>query len=101
MRRPKGVPTDGLQFYKLLQEDDEFCAELGRAVLAAGRLESALIRHIQIHAPGTDTDKATLGKLIALAEKNGLVTPMLEALRLHKEQRNYLTHQIHTLLSTL
>ena len=41
MRR--GEPTEGIEFYKLLYADDEFCKELGRAVLAAGRLEVELI----------------------------------------------------------
>jgi hypothetical protein len=32
----KGKPKAGMEFYELLCSDDEFCAELGRAILAAG-----------------------------------------------------------------
>ena len=97
----KGVPTQGLEFYALLQEDDEFCAELGRAVLAAGRLESALRRLIQSHNPELDTTAATLGRLIAFAKEHQMLTKMIPALEMLKDQRNYLTHNIHALFSGL
>jgi len=41
-----GESVESTAFYKLLCSDVEFCAELGRAVLAAGRLETALKRRI-------------------------------------------------------
>jgi hypothetical protein len=49
---------DGIEFFKILSQDDEFCSELGRVVLAAGRLESLMI--IQL---GNESRlcKATLG----------------------------------------
>lgn len=97
----KGEPTAGLNFYALLCANDEFCAELGRAVLAAGRLESALIQYIDIYAPDENTTRATLGRLIKFAEKHSLLSKMLPALKTLKDQRNYLTHNIHALFSGL
>jgi len=97
----KGEPTAGLNFCALLCANDEFCAELGRAVLAAGRLESALIRYIDNYAPEENTTRATLGMLIKFAEQHRLLSKMLPALKTLKDQRNYLTHNIHALFSGL
>jgi len=97
----KGVPTAGLDFYELLSSDDEFCKELGRAVLAAGRLESGLKRFLNRHAPEAETTKATLGRLIGFAEQRNLLTKLIPALKTLKDQRNYLTHNIHALFSEL
>ncbi len=97
----KGEPTEGLEFYELLRGDMEFCKELGRAVLAAGRLESALKLYIDKHAPGETTTKATLGRLIEFAKKHDLLTKMVPVLENLKAQRNYLTHNIHALFSGL
>jgi len=99
MRR--GEAAEGLEFYVLLCEDDEFCRELGRAVLAAGRLESALNRYIYDNAPDENTTRATLGRLINLARKHQLLSKMLPALETLRDQRNYLTHNIHALFSGL
>jgi hypothetical protein len=99
MRR--GEPTEGLEFYALLCEDDEFCRELGRAVLAAGRLESALKRYINDNAPDENTRRATLGRLIEVSRKHQLLSKMLPALEMLRDQRNYLTHNIHALFSGL
>ena len=99
MRR--GEPADGLEFYALLCEDDEFCRELGRAVLAEGRLESSLKRYMNDNAPDKDTKKATLGNLIKVAEKHQLLSKMLPPLETLKDQRNYLIHNIHALFSGL
>jgi len=97
----RGERAGGLEFYTLLCEDDEFCKELGRAVLAAGRLESSLKRYINNNAPDEDTKKATLGKLIQAAEKHQLLSKMVPALDMLKDQRNYLIHNIHALFSGL
>ena len=96
-----GEPASGLDFFNLLREDDDFCAELGRAVLAAGRLESALARYINKHAPGANTTNATLGRLINFARANELLFKLVPALESLKDQRNYLTHNIHALFSGL
>ena len=85
----------------MLCADDRFCAELGRAVLAAERLESALKRYLAANAPSEDTTKATLGKLIQYSKKHTLLTRMVPVLEMLRDQRNYLTHNIHTLLSDL
>jgi len=97
----KGEPAEGLEFYALLYEDDNFCKELGRAVLAAGRLESALKRYIFSHAPKENTTKATLGRLIEFSKQHQLLLKMLPVLETLKDQRNYLTHNIHALFSGL
>jgi hypothetical protein len=57
----KGEPVEGLAFYRLLYEDGAFCAELGRAILAAQRLESALKRFLRSKTLEVDTAHATLG----------------------------------------
>lgn len=97
----KGELVSGLEFFELLCADDRFCAELGRAVLAAGRIESALKRHLAANAPSEDTTKATLGNLIKYCKKNTLLKRMVPALETLRDQRNYLTHNIHALLSDL
>lgn len=97
----RGEPITGVEFFKLLCADDRFCAELGRTVLAAGRLESALKRNLAANAPGEDTAKATLGRLIECCRRNSLLTQMIPALETLMQQRNYLLHNIHALLSDL
>ncbi len=101
MRTSKGEPVAGLRFFELLCADDRFCAALGRSVLAAGRLESALKRYLASAAPTGDTTKATLGQLIQYCKNNRLITKMVPALEVLRDQRNYLTHNIHALLSDL
>jgi hypothetical protein len=97
MRIRKGEPVKGLAFYHLLYDDDDFCAELGRATLAAQRLESALKQLLHFHATDIDTTQATLGRLINFAESKQLLTQMLQPLKMLRDQRNYLTHNIHAL----
>ncbi len=95
----KGEPVDGRAFYALLSRDDKFCAELGRAVLAAGRLETSLKQYIVDKAQHPDLTRATLGTLITVARNCRLLSKMLPALEMLKDQRNYLTHNVHALLS--
>jgi len=97
----KGEPVDGPAFYALLCADDEFCAELGRAVLAAGRLETAIKQYITDNAHRPDLTRATLGRLIAVGKNCKLPSKMLPALEMLRDQRNYLTHSVHALLSGL
>jgi hypothetical protein len=97
----KGEPAIGLDFYELLRADDEFCAELGRAILAAGRLESALVRYFRQRAPAADTSKATLGRLIHYAEEKVLLSDFVPVLRTLNRQRNHLAHSVHALFSGL
>jgi hypothetical protein len=96
-----GEPAAGIEFYDLLYEDDDFCKELGRSVLAAGKLEVALIRYIDNQDITANTKKATLGKLICLAKKHELLTKMVPALETIRDQRNYFTHNIYALFSDL
>ena len=97
----RGEPVEGLEFYELLRADDEFCAELGRAVLAAGRLEGALARYLQGEAPDLKAAKATLGTLTRYAEDRALLSNLVPVLKTLTVQRNYLAHSIHALFSGL
>ena len=97
----QGEPTEGLRFYALLYADDEFCRELGRTILAAGRLESALRLYMTAHAPDENTTNATLGRLISCARKHQLLLKMLPVLETLKAQRNYLAHNVHALFAGL
>jgi len=97
----KGEPTEGIEFFELLYADDEFCRELGKAVLAAGRLEAKLIRYINRKNVGENTKKANLGKLILFAKKHELLAKMVPALETIRDQRNYLAHNIYALFSDL
>jgi len=97
----KGETIEGEVFFQLLDADDEFCKELGKAVLAAGKLEAELIRYINRNNVGEKTNKANLGKLIFFARKHELLAKMVPALEIIKDQRNYLTHNIYSLFSGL
>ncbi len=95
----KGEPTDGLAFYALLLADDGFCMALGRSVLAAGRLETVLKQYLDQHTPEEKATKATLGRLINLAEERQLLTRLVPALKVLRDQRNELTHNVHGLFA--
>lgn len=95
----KGEPVKGVKFFELLSEDADFCKQLGRAVLAASRLETELKRYLSSHGVRSDTKSATLGRLIKLAREHELLVRMLPVLETIKEQRNYLAHNIHALFS--
>jgi len=97
----KGVPTEGLDFFKLLYQDDTFCMELGKAVLAAGRLESELIKYLNNKSVEGKAKKASLGKLIFYAKKHNLLEAMVPALETICQQRNYFAHNLHALFSGL
>jgi nucleosome binding factor SPN SPT16 subunit len=101
MCKRKGDPLSGNEFFKQLYADDHFCKQLGRTMLSVGRLESELIRYIQANNPELNTNKANLGRLIGIAEKNMLLEKMLPALKDINVQRNYLAHNIHALFSGL
>ena len=97
----KGKPTSGNQFFDLLYENREFCRELGRAVLAAGRLETELKLYLSASSVAEDTKRATLGRLLELMKKQGLLEQMQPALEVLKDQRNYVTHNVYALFSGL
>jgi hypothetical protein len=94
-----GEHAEGIEFYKLLYADDEFCKELGRTVLAAGRLEAELIKYMDNKNVGEKIRKATLGTLIEYTRKHELLTKIVPVLEILRDQRNYLTHNIYALFS--
>jgi hypothetical protein len=94
----KGEPTNGVKFYKLLMDSDEFTSELGKVALASGKLEAELILFLKRKNITGKYDKATLGTLIKLASKNKLIdNNMSMALKQISIQRNYITHNIYSL----
>ena len=97
-----GEPKSGIEFYKLLHESEQFTSELGKVTLASGKLETELkFLFIENQISG-DYSKATLGKLIEVAEKNNLFDKnWITALRQISKQRNYITHNIYALFSDL
>lgn len=97
----KDTYAEGLEFYKLLYADDEFCKELGRAVLAAGRLEAELTKYMDNKKVGVKIKKATFGTLIEYARKHEMLTKMVPVLEIMRDQRNYLAHNIYALFSGL
>ena len=99
MRKFEGRPVGGTEFFALLCADDDFCAQLGRAMLAAGRLETALKRYLKTTRPELKYQHANLGALLRLLQKHTLLVKMQPALEVLKSQRNYLAHSIHALLS--
>jgi hypothetical protein len=96
----KAEPARGTEFFEILKADAEFCAELGRAMLAAGRLESELKRFLAANDVLT-TEKATLGQLTKLLERHGLLIKMQPHMDHLSRQRNYLAHSIHALFADL
>ncbi|MFC3154575.1 hypothetical protein [Gilvimarinus japonicus] len=95
----RGIEVEGLAFFELLNESQDFCAELGRVVLAAGRLESLILGLVQAPEGEAPFHRSTLGQLIAYAEKHKDLKPLVPHLKEVKNQRNYLTHSIYALLS--
>jgi hypothetical protein len=94
----EGKPVSGDEFFGLLCRSDEFCASLGRVMLAACQLESQLKQFLATQIPSVNTSRATLGRLISYCKDHSCLMPMLPALEVVKDQRNYLTHNIHALL---
>lgn len=94
MRKFQGRPVGGTEFFTLLFADDDFCAQLGRAMLAAGRLETALKRYLKTRRPELKFEHANLGALLRLLQKHTLLVKMQPALEVLKSQRNYLAHAL-------
>ena len=65
----KGEPTKGVVFFNLLYTSDEFCKELGKLTLAAGKIEAELILFYKRNNITENLNKATLGKLISIGKK--------------------------------
>lgn len=93
-----GEPFEGIAFYKLLLESDEFCAEMGRVALASSQLEAELIRVLKAKGVPQKVDGQPLGALVKAACKHLLFdASVLSALDHLCWQRNYLTHNIYAL----
>ncbi|MEF8720142.1 MAG: hypothetical protein V5B35_11485 [Candidatus Accumulibacter necessarius] len=98
----QGSPTGGIEFYKLLYESPEFCAELGQVTLASGQLEAELIRLLLRKAVPNAVEGLTLGKLVKIAAKhNAIGQNEITWLNELCKQRNYLTHNIYALFIEL
>jgi hypothetical protein len=98
----KGEPKKGIEFYNLLISSDDFTSELGKVALASGKLEAELIRFLQRNEIEGKYERKTLGHLVALAEKHGLLNKnMIIALKELSKQRNYITHNIYALFIDL
>ncbi len=85
-------------FFQILYSSEEFCCELGRVVLAAGKLEALLIQVIRAESHPINSKYATLGSLIKHVEKCDRLKALKPHLEMLKKQRNYLTHNIYALL---
>ncbi len=97
----RGEPAAGLDFYAELRENDEFCAEFGRAMLAAGRLEAALTAHLNALGVGKKLVKPNLGALIRVAKEREIERGMIEVLEGLNEQRNDFAHNIYGLFASI
>ena len=98
----KGKPTKGLEFYNLLNESEEFTSHLGKVALASGRLEAELILFLTRNKIEGNYKRATLGRLIRIANENNLFSSNdISVFEMISEQRNYITHNIYALFSDL
>ena len=98
----EGNHTKGIDFFNLLYKSEKFCLELGKFNLVAGKLEAELILYYQRNNLKENLNKATLGKLISIGEKNNLLDRnLLMTLKQFSIQRNELTHNIYSLFIDL
>jgi hypothetical protein len=93
-----GEPSEGIAFYSLLFQSDEFCAEMGRVALASSQLEAELIRLLAARRVPQKVEGLPLGALVKAARKHLVLdSAALSALDDLCGQRNYLTHNIYAL----
>jgi len=93
-------PLSGLDFFKRLYADPEFCQALGRMTLAAGRFESNLRAFLILNGVDVPEKEATFGSLIAKLKRLGHLSENgLEVLSTLKRQRNYFTHSVYDLFA--
>lgn len=98
----KGEASEGLEFYNLLYESNKFTSELGKIVLSSGKLEANLKRYLRSNNVRENIEKATLGKLISLANKYNLLNKNEKVqFEVINNQRNYLMHNLYSLFSDL
>lgn len=86
-------------FFNLLYNEPQFCAGVGRVMLAAGMLETNLCNYLRSKGARV-RDQATLGRMVDLLKANSLLTRNGE---MHfddlKRKRNYLAHSLYDLFA--
>lgn len=98
----RGEPAQGIKFYNLLMESDEFTSELGKVALASGKLEAELILYFYRNRVIGNYEKATLGTLVRIGKENNLLdSNLIISLKQITKQRNYLSHNIYALFTNL
>ncbi|MCK4624942.1 MAG: hypothetical protein KAV00_06505 [Phycisphaerae bacterium] len=97
----EGEPVAGKEFFDLLKGDQEFCAQLGRTVLAAGRLETELKVFLDAQSVPLKSKRLTLGQLVNLLKEHELLRQMQPSLEMLRDQRNYLVHSLFDLFAGL
>ncbi|WP_300492808.1 hypothetical protein [uncultured Methylophaga sp.] len=85
-----------LEFYDLLESNEDFCCALGKVMLVASKLEVLLKQYLRLHGKNISEKRATLGNLIKILKENGHLTKNGE---IHfwqaSLQRNYLIHNLY------
>ena len=92
MRLFKGEQVTVAEFFELITSDKEFFTELGRVILAAGRLESIFMINPNNNGPTELKMNATVRLMIKYAEKHSLLTDLIPQLLMLKTQRYHFTH---------
>lgn len=91
-----------LDFFNVLFNDDEFCSELGKLIMASGWLETELVSYLSKKLNKSINQKSTLGKLTNVLVENNLLT---ERGKLHYKdltnKRNYFSHNLYSLFNFL
>lgn len=94
----KGESYKGINFYNLLFQNDEFCSELGKVSLSAGKLESEIVLFFKRSGINEKIIGKTLGQLIKIGKSKSLFdNNLIISLEIICKQRNYLTHNIYAL----
>ena len=87
-----------LEFFEMLYADDEFCAELGRLILATGKIEASINEFLDDQGHKVDK-KATFGRLVGKLKEHDHLTENgsshFDELVL---QRNTFSHNIYKIL---
>jgi hypothetical protein len=92
-----GINTEGSDFYNLLLKSEEFTCELGKAVLASGKLEAVIILYFSRLGVSVKPN-SPLGSLISRGEKlNILDVNLCMALKQTNLQRIEFFHKIYSL----
>ena len=87
-------------FFELLYEDEDFCNQLGKLVLAASVFESSLRLFLLSRKVAGINKKTTLGPMIKALQKNNLVKSNSEVdFKDMLIKRNYLIHNLYALFS--